>query len=80
MLTWKIVGASKVSVLYIYIYIYIDNNNNNNNPCQIRAHFIVLLSPTYEAQNNGPAGPSRVAMSVTQISRKLEDCFISLVC
>ena len=27
MLTWKIVGVSKVSVLYIYIYIYIDNNN-----------------------------------------------------
>ena len=27
MLTWKNVGASKVSV--IYIYIYIDNNNNN---------------------------------------------------
>ena len=24
---WKIVGASKASVLYIYI----DNNNNNNN-------------------------------------------------
>ena len=23
MLTWKIVGASKVSVIYIYIYIYI---------------------------------------------------------
>ena len=22
MLTWKIVGASKVSVIYIYIYIY----------------------------------------------------------
>ena len=27
MLTWKIVGTSKVSVLYRYI----DNNNNNNN-------------------------------------------------
>ena len=27
MLTWKIVGISKVSVLYRYI----DNNNNNNN-------------------------------------------------
>ena len=26
MLTWKIVGVSKASVLYIYI----DNNNNNN--------------------------------------------------
>ena len=25
-LTWKIVGASKASVLYIYIYIYIDEN------------------------------------------------------
>ena len=24
MLMWKIVGVSKVSVLYIYIYIYID--------------------------------------------------------
>ena len=24
-LMWKIVGASKVSVLYIYIYIYIDD-------------------------------------------------------
>ena len=24
MLTWKIIGASKASVLYIYIYIYID--------------------------------------------------------
>ena len=29
MLTWKNVGASKVSVIYIYIYIY----NNNNNKC-----------------------------------------------
>ena len=24
---WKIVGASKVSVIYIYIYIYIDYSN-----------------------------------------------------
>ena len=24
-MTWKIVGASKASVIYIYIYIYIDN-------------------------------------------------------
>ena len=39
----------------------------------------MLLGPTYEAQNNGPAGPSPVAMGLTQISRKLEDCFIAKV-
>ena len=31
MLTWKIVGVLKISVLYIYIYIDNNNNNNNNN-------------------------------------------------
>ena len=30
-LTWKIVGASKASVLYVYIDDDDDNNNNNNN-------------------------------------------------
>ena len=31
MLTWKIVGTSKVSVLYRYIDNNNTNNNNNNN-------------------------------------------------
>ena len=34
MLTWKIVGVSKVSVIYIYIYIYIDWLNHQWKGCR----------------------------------------------
>ena len=32
-MTWKIMGVSKVSVIYIYIYIYIDKRGNRSQHC-----------------------------------------------